>query len=284
MYIFKSRFLTRGEIWYDDKPGDTRSVDWILYQQRSRPVPGAKWRYFHNYYVDLTQSTEQLTQGLRKDTAYKIRRARDRDQIICECCDPRDPAVLDRFEEMYNPFAAARGLSRLDRAQTDSMAAAGALDLSVARDSNGNALVYHANHRDQCRATQMQSPSLYWKLSDSAARNLIGRANRSLIWNDMLRYKKQGLKCFDFGGWYPGTTDQALLKINEFKRGFGGQVVREYQCEQILTLKGLLVLTIARLLKQAKLLRSGSDAPVAPPQPVEVQQPAALMLRNGVPE
>jgi len=197
---------------------------------------------------------------------------------VTECCDPRDPAVLDRFEEMYNPFAATKGLSRLDRAQTDSMAAAGVLDLSVARDSQGNALVWHANYRDHHRATQMHSPSLYWKLSASAARNLIGRANRYLIWNDMLRYKEQDLKCFDFGGWYPGTTDQALLKINEFKKGFGGQVVREYVCEQILTLKGWVVLNTARMLKRAKLFPSRANAPVVQQQPLaEIQQPAAAV-------
>jgi hypothetical protein len=278
MYICRSRFLTRGEVWYDDEPGDTASVDWILFQQRSNPFPGSRWKYFYNYFVDLTQSTGQLTEQLNKDTAYKIRRARDRDQITCECCDPRDPAVLDIFEEMYNPFAATKGLSRLDRAQTESMAAAGVLDLSVAKDSQGNALVYHANYRGRHRATQMQSPSLYWKLPGSAARNLIGRANRYLIWNDMLRYKEQGLRCFDFGGWYAGTTDQTLLKINEFKKGFGGQVVREYVCQQILTLKGWGVLNTARLLKRVKLFPSSSTAPVAQPPPVEIQQPAAPLL------
>jgi hypothetical protein len=275
MYICNSRFLTRGEVWFDDEPGDTSSVDWILYQQRSSPFPGARWKYFYNYAVDLTQSTEQLTEQLNKDTAYKIRRARDRDQIICECCDPNDPTILNRFEEMYNPFAATKGLSRLDRAQTDSMAAAGALDLSVARDSHGNALVYHANYRDRRRATQMQSPSLYRKLPGSATRNMIGRANRYLIWNDMMRYKEQGLKCFDFGGWYPGSTDQALLNINEFKRGFGGQVMREYMCEQILTLKGWVVLNVAGLLKRVRLLPSGSKTQTSHAPPVAAQDPGA---------
>jgi hypothetical protein len=256
MYLCKSRYLTRGEVWYDDQPADTRSVDWLLFRHRSSPFPGSTWKYFYNYVVDLTRTTEQLSEQLNKDTAYKIRRARDRDRIICGCCDPSNPAVLDRFEAMYNPFAATKGLSPLDRAQTESMAAAGALDLSFARDAQGNVLVYHANYFDHRRATQLHSPSLYWKLSDSAARNLIGRANRYLFWNDMLRYKEQGLKCFDFGGWYPGTTNQALLKINEFKSGFGGQVVREYVCERILTLQGWVVLNTAKLLKQAKLFPS----------------------------
>ena len=275
MYTCQSRFLTRGEVWYDDEPGDAASVDWLLFRHRSSPFPGSTWKFFYNYVVDLTRTTGQLSQQLNKDTAYKIRRARDRDRILCECCDPRDPAVLDRFEEMYNPFAATKGLSRLDRAEAESMAAAGAMDLSVARDAQGNALVYHANYFDRRRATQLYSPSLYWKFSDSGTRNLIGRANRYLFWNDLLRYKEQGLQCFDFGGWYPGTTDQALLKINEFKSGFGGQVIREYVCERILTLKGRVVLTTARLLKRVKLLSSGSTNAAQPAPTAETPVAAA---------
>jgi hypothetical protein len=277
MYICKSRFLTRAELWYDDEPGGTRSVDWILFLQRSSPFPGSRWKYFYNYFVDLTQSTGQLTEQLNKDTAYKIRRAHDRDQIICEGCNPSDREVLDRFEEMYNPFAATKGLARLDRAQMDDMAAAGVLDLSVARNSRGEELVWHANYRGQQRATQMHSPSLYWKLPGSAERNLIGRANRYLIWSDMVRYKEQGLTCFDFGGWYPGTTDQVLLKINEFKKGFGGQVMREYICEQIVTLKGWVVLNAARLLKRAKLLPSVSKTPTVQMPPGQTQKTVAAV-------
>jgi len=274
MYISKSRYLTRGEVWFDDDPGDMRSVDWIVYHQRSRPAPGSKWRYFYTYVVDLAQSTETLLSRLGPNTAYKIRRARERDRIICERCDSSDPIVLDRLEEMYDLFAAAKGLGPLDRAQLDSIAANGALDLSVAKDPQGNALVYHADYRDQRRARGLYLPSLYRNLSDSAARNLIGRANRYLTWSDLLRYKDAGLTCYDFGGWYHGT-DPGMLKINEFKSGFGGQVLREYECEQILTLKAWVVLHVAKLLKQAKLLRSGPNR--APNwAPTETQQPEAV--------
>ncbi|MEW6301905.1 MAG: hypothetical protein AB1705_00430 [Verrucomicrobiota bacterium] len=277
MFIYRSRFLTRAEAWYDDEPSDFRSVDWVLYRLRSCPVPGAKCRDFHNCVIDLAQTVGELKARLHDDTAYKIRRARDRDKIRCECCDPNDPAVLDRFEEMYNAFAPTKGLSPLDRARLNGMAAAGVLDLSVARDSQGKALVFHGNYRDHQRASQLHSPSLYPGLSDSATRNMIGRANRYLFWNDILRYKEAGLTRFDFGGWYAGTTDAALLRINEFKRGFGGEVRREFEGEQIVTLKGWLVLTVAGLLNRAKLLSSGSKAPVTQPAAANNHEPAAAV-------
>jgi len=251
MYICKSRYLTRGEVWYDGEPGNPGSVDWIVYHQRSSPVPGTRWEYFYTYAVDLTETVERLQAQLNQDTAYKIRRARERDKIVCEECDSRDAAVLDRFEEMYNQFAVTKALGRLDRSRVNSIANAGMLDLSVAKDSKGEALVYHANYCDAFRATQLYLPSLYRNLSDKETRNLIGRANRYLTWTDIFRYKSRGLKCFDFGGWYAGT-DPGMLKINDFKKGFGGRVLREYQCEQILTLKAWGVLNAGKLLKRAR--------------------------------
>jgi hypothetical protein len=71
------------------------------------------------------------------------------------------------------------------------------------------------------------------------------------MWSDILRYKAEGLEIFDFGGWYQGS-DLAMLKINDFKRGFGGQVLREYECEQTLTLKGRVVLAVAAVMNKAR--------------------------------
>jgi hypothetical protein len=268
MYICKSRFLTRGEVWFDDEPGDTRSADWVLYQQRSQPVRGARWKYFYTYIIDLAQTVEQLQANLNADTAYKIRRARERDKIVCETCDANDSEVLSRFEAMYNTFAATKGLAALDRGRVDAMATAGVLDLSVAKDPQGNDLVYHANYRDQHRARELYLPSLFRQLSDNSARNLIGRANRYLTWSDILRYKDEALKCFDFGGWYEGD-DPGMLKINDFKKGFGGQVLRQYECEQILTLKGWFVLNVAKLLSRAPRKKPATHS-------LPVQEPVAV--------
>ena len=261
MITYKSRFLTRAEIWFDNEPTPTaRPVDCILYHLRSRPVPGAQSRSFYTLLVDLSQTQQQLRAQLNDDTAYKVRRARDRDKIICECCDSRNPAVMNGFEQMYNAFAAIKGLPPLNRLRLERMAAAGALDITAAKDPHGKILVYHANYRDERRATQLEMPSLYRTLPQSAARNFCGRANRYLTWSNILRYKQEGLKSFDFGGWHLGS-DPDMLSINDFKRGFGGQVVREYHCEQTLTLKGRVILYAAKLLGQVESIVSKESEP-----------------------
>lgn len=249
MHVYKSRFLLRGEVWYDGEP-DNSAVDWIVYHQRTSPVPRSRWKYFHTRVIDLSQSPEALFGQMSDSTAYKIRRARDKERISCECCDPASASVIESFEHWYNRFAARKDLPELDRTELDQLARSGALEISVAKDHGSKPLAYHAYYRGPNRSRLLHSASLYRELDDSAARNAIGRANRYLFWSDILRHREQGLKYFDFGGWYPGNTNQALLDVNRFKEGFGGCVVREFNCEQIRSLKGWIVLNAAYLLKK----------------------------------
>jgi hypothetical protein len=103
------------------------------------------------------------------------------------------------------------------------------------------------------RARQLIAISPYRPIPDVAWRNAVNRAHCFLHWKNFLRFKAQGIPVFDFGGWYTGTTNIQFLGMNQFKKGFGGQVVREFECEEIRTLKGWLALTGARILKRAGL-------------------------------
>ena len=49
-----------------------------------------------------------------------------------------------------------------------------------------------------------------------------------------------------------------LISRRPLEVGDGGQVVREYECEQIVTLKGWMVLTGARLLARARQFRTSN--------------------------
>ena len=279
MHIHTSRFLVRGEVWFDSEPGQAR-VDWILYRQRSHAVPGARWRYFHTVVLDLNQSAEALQQQMHNSTAYKIRRARDKDKVVCECRNPVSCEMLDGFEEEYKRFAAIKGLTPLDRPLLDQLAKDGCLELSHVKDHGGKPLAYHVYYHSPDRSCLLHAVSFYQLLSDSVARNAMGRANRYLYWRDILRHQEQGLKLFDFGGWYPGSTNHELLEINRFKEGYGGRVVREYNCEKIVSLKGWMVLTIASLLRRAKRLTEDRQAGRSPHQPEAVTSAEAPLANR----
>jgi hypothetical protein len=252
MIIYQSRWLTRGEVWFDNEPTNNKP-DFILYNQRTTPLPKTRLKEFYTLVVDLRRSPEELLSEMDRNTVYKIRRARDRERIICESCDVSDPGALRDFADYYDPFAMQRGWTPMDRQWLTQTAQAGALELVRARSPEGETLVYHTMIRTKNRVRGIHSPSYFRDSTDPALRSYVGRANRYLHWHSMMKYKEQGLTTYDFGGWYMGNADANLLRVNEFKKGFGGQIVRNYNCEQILTLKGWFFLTVARTLQGAML-------------------------------
>jgi hypothetical protein len=274
MLIYRSRFLTRGEVWFDDEPDGT-PVDWIYHRQRSSPVAKGRWKYFYTRLIDLAKSPAELLSEMDEKTVQKIEEAEEKDQMRWECCEARESQRMDDVETLWNQFAAATKSPRLDRDWLDKIIEAGALELSAVKDAEGNVLTYHLSYAGKRRAQDLIAVSRYSSVPSSALRKRINRANCFGHWKTLVAFKDRGLRYFDFGGWYPGTTDMRLLGMNVFKKGFGGHVVREYDCAQILTLKGWLVLHVASFLKQAKLFPYGSTKPAADLPPAEGRDPVA---------
>jgi hypothetical protein len=54
----------------------------------------------------------------------------------------------------------------------------------------------------------------------------------------MLRFKETGIRRYDWGGLFEDETVPENAGINKFKKDFGGQQVRTYDCTVPVTLKG----------------------------------------------
>jgi hypothetical protein len=251
MIIYQSRFLTRGEVWFDNDRSPAR-VDWIVYHQRSQPAPKARWRPFYTRLIDLLQTPEALMSQMDGFTAADIRKAQKKDLTVCQRLDSAQPGVLSEFCAFYDGFAVRKHLAPVDRHWLERTAEAGKLGLWAANGQNGDRLVFHLFYLDRNRVRSMHAPSLQVDSARKEDQRKIGRANRLLIWESMLHYRNHGIEKFDLGGWYNGTTDQARLGINKFKEGLGGKVVCEYEGEQILTLKAWGAVNTARLIARLK--------------------------------
>jgi hypothetical protein len=264
MFVYHSRFLTRGEVWYDDEP-DSARVDWIYHRQRSSPMAKGRWRPFYTPLIDLRQTPTELLAGMDEKTARKITDAQEKDRLRWGRCNAGDTKTLDQVEWMWNEFATATKSPRFERDWVDRMAEAGCLDVSAAQDQTGRVLAYHLVLLTRHRARQLFAISPRRALPDVAWRGAVSRANSFIHWKNFLAFRSQGISWFDFGGWYPGTTDLRFLGINAFKESFGGKIVREFECEQVRTLKGWLVLTVARRLARARIINrfgNGQTGPV----------------------
>lgn len=260
MIIYHSRFLTRGEVWFDNQP-TSECVDWIIYHQRSRAGSKGKWRQFYTRVVDLTQNSDALLGQMDGFTAADIKKAGKKDQTICQRINAKDEAQLREFADFYDRFAIIKHLGGADRPWLESTAQAGKLDIWTADSSEGERHAYHVFYCDPIRVRSFHAASFYANASTKEAQRKIGRANRLLIWECMLYYQAQGVKTFDLGGWYNGSTDSALLGVNKFKEGFGGQVICEYMGEELKTFKAISAVTAARILRKWKEQRIRAETP-----------------------
>jgi hypothetical protein len=247
MILFRERWLRHGEVWFDEDPANVK-VDIISYVQKSHPISGTQCGTFYTILNDLSQTPEELLTRMPKNTQYKIRRVADRDRVIYEFWKANSSDVLVRFCEFLDRFACLKGLSRTNMPRLRALSDDGTLDISRVGDKEGNDLVWHAHYRDRARVRLLHSASLFREVKNSAFRNLIGRANRYHHWQDMLRFKQEGILVYDFGGWYEGNTDQEKLQINRFKEEFGGKVVRNYNCVRLVTAKARLIFAIGKFL------------------------------------
>lgn len=252
MFVYQSRFLRRGEVWFDNERTAER-VDWILYRNRCAPVRGANSRPFYNRLIDLSKTAETLLSEMEPKTVAKIKAAAEEDKLSCEWRIVTDGDELDEVEKMWNEsIEAKRRWGNLNRDWIGQMIKAGMFELIAAREPSGDLVVSGGLFRDKHRVQQLMMVSPPRTAPAPALRAKTNRASCFLVWNTLLRLKEQGVRYFDFGGWYPGTDDIQLLGANAFKKSLGGEVVSEFECEQIVTFKGWVLLTAARLIERAK--------------------------------
>jgi hypothetical protein len=247
MIVYQKKLLRIAEYWSTEEPKFDR-VDLVRCFQRPQPVTGMTCREFHTILLDLNRDCKQLLSGIKRDTRYEIRRAELQDKFVPEYWPGGDERALLQFSDYYDEFAVAKGQPKLNRFWLSQLAEAGVLLLSKTSESTGETLVWHAYHRSNARATLLYSASLFRQAESSSTRNKIGRANRFQHWEDIKRFKSEGLAVYDFGGWYEGDSDQERLRINHFKEEFGGEITRNYICERALTLKAKVFLRARRIL------------------------------------
>lgn len=254
--VVARRWSCRVATAYFEEPEPPVRADVVrLIQLSDRPRAPAT--SFFTILIDLERDPAALLAAMKDGTRSRIRRAGARDGLTYVAAHPPDATSLERFCALYDRFAAGKALPPADRGHLRRLAEAGALDLSCVRCA-GEDLVWHAHCRDGRRATLLASASLFRALGDSAARNLVGRANRWHHWRDMLRFRAGGLQVYDFGGWYPGADDRERLDINRFKEEFGGTVVEQFNCEVPLTLRGRLALRLRDWLRSGRAQRARS--------------------------
>jgi len=241
MIRINGRGAVYGEVWCDEKPPRESGVDIVLYCQREAPIADARTAPFLSLVTDLSVEEDAITDKFGTDCRYKIRRAETKDGMRMEfITDPE--ARLDEFRAFYDAFAGEKSLEPCDRQWLVAACQARQLALTSA-SRNGEALVWHA-YVMSGKTARLQYTGSCFRNRENDYRALVGRANRWLHWREMLRFKEMGIKRYDWGGLFEDESVPERAGINQFKKDFGGQQVRTYDCTVPVTLRGRIWLAL----------------------------------------
>jgi hypothetical protein len=246
MIAYQKKLIRIAEYW-DNEPVRNPRVDLVRLFQQSKPVADSSCRDFYSILLDLQQDEKALLSNMKRNTRYEIRRAATSDHLTYYLDDRGDLRTLNEFCDDYDRFADRKAQPKINRPWVSLLAGSRLLRLSQIRDVNGDTMVWHAYHVGVGRATLLFSSSTLRPDDSPAARSRTGRANRYHHWQDILYFKQQGIAIYDFGGWYEKKEDQERLRINQFKESFGGEIIKNYICEQPLTLRGRVFLKTRKL-------------------------------------
>jgi hypothetical protein len=237
----QGRAAVYGEVWFDEEPPADAGVDIVVHRCRSTPIPRVRTVMGKTLRTDLARPMDEIVATFDASCRRDIRRADSRDDLYCELI----PEAVDRLEEFttfYDEFARQKGLSLTDRHWLGRAAAAHQLILSHS-SQDSEQLVWHAYLCIGATACLMYSAS-WFRGKDSRYRSLVGRANRWLHWQDMLCFKRAGVRYYDWGGMFHDESTADRAGINQFKRSFGGRPMQTYECTVPVNARGRICLAL----------------------------------------
>lgn len=255
MICYMSRGARFGEVWFGEHAPAGARIDVLVHRQVTEPVPNSHVRPFMSLVTDLTAPADTIFGEFGKNCRQKVSRADRRDGLQLEFTTQPESRLVE-FRNFYDEFASQKQLRRADHRWLAGAMQADQLALACVR-RDGEQLVWHGYvvTRDfawlQYSASSVREP-------DNAHRSLVGRANRWLHWQCMLKFREMGIRAYDWGGYFDDESTAERAGINRFKREYRGCKVRRFDCVQAATTRGRLRLYLHLFAERGRAMRERS--------------------------
>jgi len=208
--------------WFCPRPKLSEAFGFFEYRQSlyQKSVLGFHYDSFYTIQIDLSIEEKNLLANCKKNTRYEINRAR-REGVKFQIGND-----IDEFVIFYNEFALSKNMAQISN--SDLKLFSSKLYITQALYQEEILVMHTYLFDDQIkRVCLLHTASLFRNCNDSAKHQMIGRANRFLHFEDMLYFKNIGVKLYDFGGYAVDDINEEREKINKFKKGFGGTMIKE---------------------------------------------------------
>ena len=217
-------------VWYAK---EKVKEDGIIIYRQAKFKPAGECTVFDTLETDLQQSEEAIIANISKNGRYEIRRA-EKEGVKAQVKAGKSlteqdiKAFCDFFTEFWQSKGVAyEGKEELYKEISD-YAAQGNFVITSAGIGE-HTCVYHTYILCEDTVRLYHSASLY-RVDESIPRKIVGMANRYLHKEDMLYFKQNGIKTYDWGGAGKG---EEVKSITEFKASFGGEPKQYYDFTQV---------------------------------------------------
>lgn len=218
------------DCWYAQ---EELKMDGIIRYKEALVPLGEQQEIFETLISNLTQEEETLLALCNKNCRYAIRRS-PRDGVVCKMKDASEITDddLEAFFTFFEGFWQGKGIVYTDKdrhlAEAKKYRDAGKYAMTMA-ELDGKVIIYHTYIVGDEFTRFLQSASQY-RTDESLNAQVVSNANRYLQFEDMLYFKRQGKKVYDWGG---AGTKEEVASITEFKRFFGGTPINYYNGEEV---------------------------------------------------
>lgn len=179
--------------------------------------------------INLTQTSEKILANFRLSHRRGIETTLNSPELNYRFIKRPSSGDILAFCNAYNNFAINKKLPLCNQNKLFFFAGQKALVITnVHHADTGDLLCQHAFISNKERARLLYSVSNFRvHANDSFQRRYIGKVHRSLHWFEINKFKDLDYKIYDLGG-LAQCQDPQLDNINYFKRGFGGEELKEY--------------------------------------------------------
>ena len=209
--LLGSKFLLKHWFWFTEPIDIKRAAMVNFFSYHKIDKLGWQSREALTTMIDLSPTLDNIWSGFRQNfIAKQIKKAENNGIVIKRSED------YQSFAKLYKHFRKDHDLP-LDR-------------VNILR---GHSVLLLAYHRDQVIAGGIFITNQdYWRAyilaswhpdNSGKQREILGQANRLLIWQAIKEAKAAGAKYVDLGGISPQSNKQKLVSLAEFKEAFGGQ-------------------------------------------------------------
>ena len=216
-YYLPTLFFRKKWIWFQD-PHDVSDATMVtFFSYNNCSVGGFSKSVGLTSVIDLTRPIEEIWIAMRsKFIREQIGRGERRGIVV---------SASDDFPSFYPIYLDFRKRRKLATERFETLRKNGTLFLASVEGKviAGGVFIGDGEHM---RALVLASTRL--ENVSGRARDIIGEANRMVMWAAIKYAKTERYKRFDLGGIDPESTDSGARSLAEFKEAFGGVRVAQY--------------------------------------------------------